>query len=262
MLTCIDVFSKYAWAIPLKSKTGKDLVEAFKQILKSCRKPKHLQTDKGSEFLNRIFQQFLRKNDIHFFTTHSEPKAQVCERFNRTLKTKMWKYFTFKNTLCYVDVLPSLLNSYNQAKHRSIRMQSSQVTKSNENQVWNNLYGSLVRRPVHFKFQINDSVRISKVKRTFEKGYLPNWTEEIFTITERIPRQPPVYRLKDYSGELLEGVFYEAELQKVEKVDDVYLIEKVLNQRTRIGKKEYYVKWKGYPDKFNSWVDANHLKAL
>ena len=61
---------------------------------------------------------------------------------------------------------------------------------------------------------------------------------------------------------LLEGVFYEAELQKVEKVDDVNLIEKVLNQRTRIGKKEYYVKWKGYPDKFNSWVDANHLKAL
>ena len=87
----------------------------------------------------------------------------------------MWKYFTFKNTLCYVDVFPSLLKSYNQTKHRSIRMQSSQVTKSNENQVWNNLYGSLVRRPVHFKFQINDSVRISKVKRIFEKGYLPNW---------------------------------------------------------------------------------------
>ena len=83
-----------------------------------------------------------------------------------------------------------------------------------------------VRRPVHFKFQINDSVRISKVKRTFEKGYLPNWTEEIFTITERIPRQPPVYRLKDYSGELLEGVFYEAELQKVEKADMFTLSKK------------------------------------
>ena len=174
----------------------------------------------------------------------------------------MWKYFTFKFTLRYVDVLPSLLKSYNHTKHRSIRLQPSHVTKSNENQVWNNLYGSLVRRPVHFKFQINDSVRISKVKRTFEKGYLPNWTEEIFTITERIPRQPPVYRLKDYSGEIVEGVFYEAELQKVEKVDEVYHIEKVLNHRTRRGKKEYYVKWKGYPDKFNSWVDVNHLKAL
>ena len=138
----------------------------------------------------------------------------------------MWKYFTFKNTLRYVDVLPSLLKSYNQTKHRSIRMQPSQVTKRNENQVWNNLYVSLVRRPVHFKFQINDSVRISKVKHTFEKGYLPNWTEEIFTITERIPRQPPVYRLKDYSGELLEGVFYEAELQKVEKVDMFTLSKK------------------------------------
>ena len=262
MLTCIDVFSKHAWAILLKSKTGKDLVEGFKTILKSGRKPKHLQTDKGSEFLNRIFQQFLRENDIHFFTTHSEPKAQVCKRFIRTLKTKMWKYFTFKNTLRYVDVISCLLKSYNQTKHRSIRMQPSQVTKSNEDQVWNNLYGSLIRRLIHFKFQINDSVRIGKVKRTFEKGYLPNWTEEIFTITERIPRQSPVYRLKDYSGELLEGVFYEADLQNVEKVDDVYHIEKVLNQRTRRGKKEYYVKLKGYPIKFNSWVDANHLKSL
>lgn len=261
LLTCIDVFSKVAWAVPLKSKTGKSLVEGFKIILKSGRKPKHLQTDAGTEFLNRMFQQFLRENEIHFFTTHSEPKAQVCERFNRTLKTKMWKYFTFKNTLRYIDVLPSLLKSYNHTKHRSIGVQPVQVTKSNEDQVWQRLYGSIVKKAVRFKFQINDTVRISKVKQTFEKGYLPNWTEEIFTIAERVPRQPPVYRLKDYSGETLEGVFYEPELQKVEKEDDVYRIEKVLNQRTRRGKKEYYVKWRGYPDKFNSWVDASTLQS-
>ena len=113
----------------------KRLGQGFKTILKSGRKPKHLQTEKGSDFLNRIFQQFQRENDIHFFTTPSEPKAQVCEHFSRlrSLKTKMWKYFTFKNTLRYVDVLPSLLKSYNHTKHRSISMQPLKITKSNEN---------------------------------------------------------------------------------------------------------------------------------
>ena len=98
LLTCIDVFSKFAWVVPLKSKTGESLVNGFQSILDFGRSPEKLQTDKGTEFLNRNFQSLLKESSIHFFTTNSELKESVVERFNRTLKTRMWKHFTAKNT--------------------------------------------------------------------------------------------------------------------------------------------------------------------
>ena len=93
LFTCIDVLSRYSWVIPLKDKTGKTLVVAFTTIFESGRRPVRLQTDKGTEFTNRVFQKILRENDVHFFTIQNEEtKASIVERFNRTLKTKMWKY--------------------------------------------------------------------------------------------------------------------------------------------------------------------------
>ena len=96
-------------------------------------------------------------------------------------------------------------------------------------------------------------------RHIFEKGYLPGWTEEIFTIFKQIRRNPPVYQLKDYNGEKLEGTFYESELQEVKKTDDVYKIEKMIKQRKRRGQTEYLVKWMGYPDSMNSWVAEKDL---
>ena len=97
-------------------------------------------------------------------------------------------------------------------------------------------------------------MRISMATRPFRKGYLPNWTTELFTISARIARRPPVYRLKDYGGEELEGTFYEQELQRIIQKNDLYTVEEVLQTRKRRGKTEYFVKWLGYPAKFNSWV--------
>ena len=105
LLTCINVFSKLAWVIPVRNKTGSSLVSATKIILSTNQKPTFLQTDDGTEFKYSVFQQFLIGNGIKFFTTKSENKASIVERFNRTLKTKMWKYFTAKNTLHYINVL-------------------------------------------------------------------------------------------------------------------------------------------------------------
>ena len=122
--------------------------------------------------------------------------------------------------------------------------------------VWQNLYGNESMRSTKYKFNIGDQVRISKTRRTFKKGYLPNWTEEVFTITERIPRQPPVYNI-------LDGTFYEQELERVHKSEtDYYRVEKVLRTRMRNKRKEYFVKWLGYPEKFNSWVPAEHVKGV
>ena len=262
LLTCIYIFSKYTWVVPLKTKQGQELVKAFQTILSSGRKPNKLQTDQGTEFLNRVFQKFLRENNIDFFTVNSGLKASVVERFNRTFKNKMYKYFTAKNTLTYIDVLPKLVKYYNNTYHRSIKMKPSQVTKANEAKVWETLYGNDVDKHVRYKFQVGDRVRISKVKRMFEKSYLPNFTEEMFTIYKRFARQVPVYKLKDDAGEILDGTFYEAELQKVIKEDDVYRVKKVLRKRKRKGVVEYFVKWKGYSSKFNSWVAESDISKL
>ena len=127
LLTCIEVFSKYAWVIQLKNKTGTTLVSAFKTILSSNRKPTFLQTD-GTEVKNSVFQQFLKDNGLKFFTTKSEKKASIVGRFNPTLETKVWKYFTAKNTVHYLDVLLELVSSYNSTYHRSIKMAPNQVS--------------------------------------------------------------------------------------------------------------------------------------
>ena len=262
LLTCIDIFSKYAWVVPLKTKQGQELVKAFQMILSSGRKPNKLQTDQGTEFLNRVFQKFLPDNNIDFFTVNSGLKASVVERFNRTFKNKMYKYFTAKNTLTYINVLPQLVSSYNNTYHRSIKMKPSKVTKKKEGKVWDTLYGDDVQKPVRYKFKVGDRVRISKVKRMFEKSYLPTFTEEIFTVYKRMTRQVPVYKLKDDAGEILDGTFYEPELQKIIKNDDVYRVEKILRKRQRKGIVEYFVNWKGYPDKFNSWEPESNISNL
>jgi len=254
LLTCIDLFSKYSWAVPLKSKHAKEIIDALKEIFKSGRKPYKLQTDAGTEFVNQNFKKFLKENEIDFFTTNSELKASVVERLNRTLKERMWKYFTYKNTFNYVDILSDFMTNYNNSYHRTIKMTPNQVNLENEAEIRTKTF-SLSNENVKYKFDIGNKVRLSKVKRHFEKGYTPNWTEEFFIITERFPREPPVYKLKDQTNEPVQGVFYETELQNINvKSDDIYVIEKILKTRKRNNKLDYYVKWRGYPDKFNSYV--------
>ena len=260
LLTCIDVFSKFAWVVPLKNKQGLSLRKAMATIFRTGRRPIKLQTDKGSEFYNRHVKDLLKDKEVHLFSTHNETKASIVERFNRTLKNRMWKYFTAKNTFKYVDILDDLVKAYNRSHHRSIGMTPYDVTRKNSLEVWQRLYPTK-RKTSSFHLNVGDTVRISMVARPFRKGYLPRWTEELFTIAQRLPRDPVVYRLKDWEGEWLEGTFYDAELQRVTKDDaDMYRVEKVIRRRkTRDGKTEYFVKWKGYPAKFNSWV-SNLIK--
>ena len=264
LLCVIGVFSKFSWVIPIQNKMGKTLIEAFQSIVqKSKRKPLSLQTDKGMEFKNKLFQQYLKKNQIHFFTTENpETKASIVERFQRTLKTRMWKYFTHKKTRRYIDVLNSLVKSYNHTFHRSIKSTPASVTKSSEAEISKHRYPQL-SKSAKPKFNIGDKVRINKTKRTFDKGYLPNWTREIFEITHVNKTFSPItYKIKDLQGEQILGTYYEHELQLI-KDDEIYEIDSVLDRRTRReGKKiikEIKVNWKGYPKKFQSWIPESYL---
>lgn len=260
LLSVIDVFSKYAWVIPLKNKTQDSIIHAFTSIFKQ-RKPKRLHTDAGSEFIGSSSQKFLKENSIQFYILNSEMKASIVERFNRTLKEKMWRYFTKKGKYIYYDILDDLLYAYNHSYHRSIKMRPIDVAKKNQDLVFFNLYGINLEKydydntkEIFIKFKKGDLVRISKYKYKFDKGYKPNWTTEIFTINKVILRDKPVYEIKDYNNTIIDGIFYDYELQKVLKTDNIYKIEKVLKTRKNKGKIEYFVKWEGYPSSFNSWV--------
>ena len=169
LLVCIDVFSKYAWVVPLKNKTGPSLVEALKIILTSGRKPEKIITDQGTEFFNKHFKALLKDEDIELYNTYNETKASIAERtLIRTLKTRMWRYFTAKKTMQYIDILPDLVYSYNHTVHRSMKMRPTDVTVDNEKQIWHTLYDDDDDgvKHVKYKFKIGDQVRISRIKRT------------------------------------------------------------------------------------------------
>ena len=151
--------------MPLKNKTGAEIIKAFEKKFKEGRTPEKLQTDEGSEFMNRQFQNFFKKWNVYHFVTYNQTKAQIVERFNRTLKNKMWRYFDYANTHRYWNVLDNLVDGYNRTYHRSIKMAPLEVTKFNAQTVWKRLYPELMRRKsdhVKFKFKVGDLVRITR----------------------------------------------------------------------------------------------------
>ena len=171
------------------------------------------------------------------------------------MKEKMWKYFSANSTNVYINVLPDLLKEYNNTRHSSIKMTPVKASKKeNELNVWRNLYHKhLEIHDIKPKFSVGDKVRISKKKKTFKKGYTTRWTEEIFTIVEVKRTSPITYKIADLNGEEIKGTFYEPEQQKTSQ--EIFRIEKVIKR----GKKKSLVKWKGYSDDFNSWVDNKDI---
>lgn len=258
LLTIIDIFSKYAYAVPLKNKNALSLLKGFKSVFKH-QKPKNLQTDRGSEFYNKHVQNLFATENVFHYSTHSDTKASVVERFNRTLKEKLFRVFTYRNSYKYADVLNSLIKSYNHSVHRSIGIAPVDVTPDLEAQIFQKLYGFHAK--IKYIFDLGDQVRISKVKKTFRRGYLPGWTYEVFEIHQRYPTYPPTYILRDLKGDILKGRFYAEELQRVKKTSkDFWVIESIIRTKGRGQSKEYFVKWKGFDNRFNSWVKAPWMK--
>ena len=176
-LCAIDIYSKYAWVVPLKDKKGVSIVNGFQSILKkSNRKPNKIWVDKGSEFYNRSMKSWLEKNDIEMYSTHNEGKSVVAERFIRTIKKKIYKYMTSISKNVYIDKLDDIVHKYNNKKHRAIKMKPIDVK--------DNTYIDFSKEVNDNdpKFKVGDHVRISKYKNIFAKRYTPNWSEEVFVI--------------------------------------------------------------------------------
>ena len=258
LLLVIDTFNKYGWIIPLKDKKGETMVKAFKTIFKEGRKPKKLWTDKGREFYNKDMDDLRKLYDIELYSTENEEKSSIAERWIRTMKEKMFKYFTDNNTYRYIDALPELVEDYNNTVHSSTKLTPIEASKKkNELTVWRNLYPDRYKTSrLNPKFSVGDEVRITKKKKVFEKGYTTRWTNEIFTIKEIRETDPITYKLVDLEGEEIKGTFYEQELQKTK--EQIYKIEKVIKRKNG----QSFVKFKGYSDKLNSWVDDKNIKDL
>lgn len=260
ILTVIDIFSRYAWSRPLKTKRGDEVAAAFKNIFEEGRIPKRIQTDQGKEFENRHVRELFRQHNIELFSVKSAYKAAMVERFNRTLKHKLWRYLTSSNQKRWMDVLQDAVHAYNHSRHRIIKRKPADVTQESVAEM---------REATHMPhpkgrddIRIGDSVRISKVKSVFDKGYLPNWTEEIFTIAD-VNRKyyPTTYKLKDANGEVIEGSFYHYEIQPV-TLHEEYLVEKVIRKEKRGREVWCLVKWHGYPTTMNSWVRQRDIRRV
>ena len=262
ILLMIDIFSRYIWLEPLKTKKGEEVVEAMKKVFSQGRQPVRLRTDKGTEFTNQQVRRFLTSVNVDRFVSQNETKANYAERAIKTVKTKLTRYMMHRQTYRYIDILQEVSDSYNSSKHSSLGRAPKQVNVANEDQVRLDQYKIRQKRQRKphkkrsLKYQIGDTVRISHARAIFDREYQQKWTGEVFRITARYMREGiPIYELEDWSGEEVKGMFYEEELQPT-IVDEQteYKIEKVLRKRTRQRKKEILVRWLHWPPKYDSWI--------
>ena len=207
LLCVIYIFSKYAWAVPLKDKKGTSIVKAFQSILKqSNRKPNKIRLDKGTKFYNAYFKKWLQDNDIVMYSTHNEGKSVVAERFIRMLKRKIYKYMISISKNVYFGKLDDIVDEYKNTYQTTIKMKHIDVK---DNTYINTSKKINYKDP---KFKVGDRVRISKYKNIFAKGYAPNWSEEVFVIKKVKNNVPWTYVINDLNGEEIMGTFYEKEL--------------------------------------------------
>ena len=271
ILMMLDVFSKKAVAVRVKRKDTSSMVAALKEAFTRVEPPRKLQTDKGLEFRNKGVQDLLKTLGVEWFSSEDDAtKASVVERLNRTIKGKMYMAFHAQRNHKWLELLPKLIEGYNQTRHSSIRMTPNEAASMNPEtvaQVRENLYGpgNRLDGPRRFKeavqpidkseFKVGDYVRIVKSRVVFEKMYLPNYTNEIFVIKEIVNSTPKGYWLEDLRGEDIRGYFYGIELQKVAK-PEVFEVEQVLEEKGN----RVLVKWKGYGPQFNQWIDRRDFK--
>ena len=255
IFTNIDIFSKIAYAFPLKSKKIGDIKSCFEKIFEK-NKPKYIWSDKEPAFFSKEMQQFFKDNNVKIYHTNSHLKAVVIERFNRSLRELMMKEFVKNNNTVWYNILPKLIKIYNNRYHSTIKMEPMQVNKNNEKYIKENIY-TYNKTSKNPKFKINDLVRISLKRRDlFDKASSNiKWSEELFKIHSINKSNVITYKIKDMNNEIIEGIFYERELQKSKNTSGVYIIEKIIQKN----KNKYLVKWKGYSDDFNSWIDKNDI---
>ena len=274
ILIFIDVFSRLGQGIPVKSKDGKTMTTALRSILESGHfdNLRRLNSDEGKEFYNQHVDQLLKSKGIILYSVSSrEIKASLAERLIRTIKGKLYRYMSHNNTKRYIDVLPDIIESYNNSAHSSLGNNQTplQVHRITDQSVIDrqffHMYKNSARKSSKSSslLTVGQHVRIADEHRNskFRRGYTVQNTIEIFKIRSIDTSQnPTVYYLEDLNGEPITGIFYRDELTPTH-LPEFFHID-VLKSKIVSGKKKYFVRWRGYPDSFNSWIDQDQMVSL
>lgn len=259
ILTVIDVFSRLAWALPIKSKKGVEISQSLNSLFRD-QVPTYLQTDQGKEFYNKNVKQVLKKYNVKHYSVFSKFKCALVERFNRTLRSRISRYFTYTGKKVWYDALSDIVRAYNKTPHRGHGLRPVDVT--NEFGTWLAQQQPSSSLKSTTKIKVGDYVRISYDKSVLNKNFAQNWSEEIFQVVGvDIKTLPVMYILQDLEdGEVISGKFYKEELQVVSGPQRVYRIEKIIRSRGKGKNRQHYVKWVGYADKHNSWISAANIE--
>ena len=212
VLVIIDNFSKYGWTIPLKSKNAQTIKDSFENVLiSSKRKPNLIESDRGKEFYNNIFQDFLNKNNIKLYSRNSSYGAVFAERFNRTIRDLLKKPVFEKGDGNWIDILHTITKQYNNRIHSSTKLSPKDASlKKNEGFVYKNLIDT--RMKITPKFQLYDLVRTADLKRRFSKGDTTNWSYKLYKITEIINDTIPAYKIDNLPERYNESLSKKTEL--------------------------------------------------
>ena len=266
LFTTIDVFTKYAWVYPLKSKDCETTKKCFEDILSKCGDPpEKLQTDRGSEFVCAKFKNFLKSKNIHHYLSYSDRKCPVVERFNLTIQQILYKILDRNESFRWIDYIDQAMKIYNNRKHTTIKLSPTDAEKrENETtvrKVFIKRYNKVGSKPPKPKYKVGDTVRIWKFKRVFDRGYQENFTTQYFKIRKILTNLPVVrYELEDILGEKIIGSFFENELVPFEGME--FHRTQVLDSKGRGKNKKYLVHYIGWPNKFNEWVSEDNLKDI
>lgn len=264
ILTVIDVLSRYAWGIAIKSKKPNEIVKSLKKVFIE-HKPLYLQTDRGKEFVNGIVKDFLAKEEVDFFTTRNQTiKCALVERFNRTIKNKIFRFMTSNNTKRWVNQLPNIVTAYNDSIHRSIKTTPRKAVSLRSDLLFNKSYGQEImnkRLNNDESILFGDTVRIGKHLGAFNRGYLPNWSKETFNVTGNISGdKKDTFKLRNKQGDETLQRYYKEEIQKVNlSANKTFKVDSVLKKKFSNGCYWYKVKWVGLPARFNKWISESEI---
>jgi transposase InsO family protein len=265
LLMVVDIFSSYAWVIPVENKKTNNVINALKTIIKPNQKPQKIWSDNGGEFISKAMQDYLKKQDITWYATSSGKKCVNAERKIRFLRQLMTRLQALRGNNKYIDVLDKLVDNMNHTPNsmRGKMTPDECMKPENTKKVFEKLYpNKSLEEPQmpKVKYDIGDTVKITYERNPFAKeGSHYRWSPENFTIEEiDLSTSPTTYILKDANNKLIKGKFYDKELQKIKK-PDYYEVETILEEKGRGKNKHYLVKWVGYDDSFNSWIPVSEL---